>query len=71
MRKYKVEFEKIETGYVEVFADNEDDAVKKLSNQPSFSEVVETIDYNYSNPSEISFNKIIKKDESKNNKTSD
>jgi len=50
MKKYRVEFERTETGYVEVFANNKDDAITRLHKQPSMSETVETIDREYSNP---------------------
>lgn len=50
MNKYKVEFERVETGYIEVFADNEDDAVQRLYNETHYGETIKTLDCEYRNP---------------------
>lgn len=53
MNKYRVEFERVETGYVEVFANNEDHAISVLYKQRSYSETVETDDVEYKNPIKV------------------
>lgn len=49
MKKYKVYFEQILTGYIEVFADNKYDAVDRLIKQPPLQGqmVIETEDIEY------------------------
>lgn len=49
MNKYRVSFRQTLTGYVEVFADNEDDAVNRLYKQPPTHGqlVIETKDIYY------------------------
>jgi len=47
MDKFKVEFTREETGYVEIFAENEDDAIKRSYSRPWRTEVVETSDCEY------------------------
>ena len=49
MKKYKVEFEQTLTGYIEVWADNEDDAIYRLKQQPPLNRqmVIETEDISY------------------------
>lgn len=55
MKKYKVKFKETLTGYIEVFADNEDDAIYKLKKQePSHGQlVIETEDFDYTEVKEV------------------
>lgn len=55
MKKYKVNFEQTLTGYVEVFADNEDHAVIRLHKEPPLRGqlVIETEDIDYGKVEEI------------------
>ena len=41
MKKYKVEFTRTTKGYTEVWADDEDHAVRKLIKQPNFGDMLE------------------------------
>jgi hypothetical protein len=48
MDKYRVKFTRTEAGYVDVFADNEDHAIKKLYDQSGCcNETIETSDCEY------------------------
>jgi hypothetical protein len=49
MNKYKVYFEQTLTGYIEVFADNEDHAISRLCKEPPLRGqfVIETDDIDY------------------------
>ena len=53
--KYKVEFEQTLTGYLEVWADNKDDAINRLIKQPPLNGqmVIETEDIEYGKVSKI------------------
>jgi len=54
MNKYKVKFKRVSTGYTELFADNEDQAVTKLYRQAPFILETENEEFDFFEPEIIS-----------------